>query len=162
MPIIALAMVFLLTAARQVGPIRLKIWQIMLSGAVLILVTGSISPRDAISSINPHVMLFLFGMFVVGEALIQSNYLLSLGQKVFKNARSTDSLILSILFFGGGISAILMNDTLAIIGTPLVLYFSKKHDISDKLLLLALCFSVTIGSVLSPIGNPQNLCTAPH
>ena len=50
-----------------------------------------------------------------------------------------------------------MNDTLAIIGTPLVLYFATRHSISPKLLLLTLAFSITIGSAMSPIGNPQNL-----
>lgn len=50
-----------------------------------------------------------------------------------------------------------MNDTLAIMGTPLVLSFSRKYDISPKLMLFALAFGVTTGSVMSPIGNPQNL-----
>ena len=53
-----------------------------------------------------------------------------------------------------------MNDTLAIIGTPVVLLVARKHEMSPKLLLLALAFSVTIGSVVSPIGNPQNLLIA--
>ena len=39
----------------------------MLAGAVLTLITGQISPYDAILAINPGVMLFLFGMFIVGE-----------------------------------------------------------------------------------------------
>ena len=50
-----------------------------------------------------------------------------------------------------------MNDTLAVIGTPLVLLLAKQHRMSPKVLLLALAFAVTIGSVVSPIGNPQNL-----
>ncbi|KAF5031239.1 putative transporter [anaerobic digester metagenome] len=53
-----------------------------------------------------------------------------------------------------------MNDTLAVVGTPLMLYFARRHGISSKLLLLALAFAVTTGSVLSPIGNPQNLLIA--
>jgi len=53
-----------------------------------------------------------------------------------------------------------MNDTLAIIGTPIVLHLAKKHKMSSKLLLLALAYAVTIGSVTSPIGNPQNLLIA--
>ena len=40
------------------------------------------------------------------------------------------------------------------------LHLSKKHNTSPKLLLLALAFAVTIGSVMSPIGNPQNLLIA--
>jgi len=53
-----------------------------------------------------------------------------------------------------------MNDTLAIIGTPIMLQMANKTGIRPKLLLLTLAFSITIGSVMSPIGNPQNLLVA--
>ena len=41
-----------------------------------------------------------------------------------------------------------------------MLYLARRHGISPKLLLLALAFAVTTGSVASPIGNPQNLLIA--
>ena len=53
-----------------------------------------------------------------------------------------------------------MNDTLAIIGTPLVLGLACRSRIPAKLMLLALAFAITTGSVTSPIGNPQNLLVA--
>jgi Na+/H+ antiporter NhaD/arsenite permease-like protein len=40
------------------------------------------------------------------------------------------------------------------------LILARKHKIQSKILLLALAFSVTIGSVMSAIGNPQNLLIA--
>jgi Na+/H+ antiporter NhaD/arsenite permease-like protein len=60
----------------------------------------------------------------------------------------------------GLFSAVLMNDTLAIIGTPLVLSLATKFRLSPKLMLLSLAIAVTTGSVMSPIGNPQNLLIA--
>lgn len=53
-----------------------------------------------------------------------------------------------------------MNDTLAIIGTPLVLGLATKFRISPKLMLLSLAIAITTGSVMSPVGNPQNLLIA--
>jgi Na+/H+ antiporter NhaD/arsenite permease-like protein len=41
-----------------------------------------------------------------------------------------------------------------------MLLLSKRNHISTKLLLLCLAFAITIGSVMSPIGNPQNLLVA--
>ena len=87
-----LLLVFLLIAVRQVGRIRQKIWQIMLLGAIAVLVTGQISPLGALEAVNPDVMLFLFGMFVVGEALEESGYLSHLSHRLFGRARSLDSL----------------------------------------------------------------------
>jgi len=158
--VIILAIVFILIAVRQIGRFKLKIWQIMLFGAVAVLVTGSISFIDAVKSINLDVMFFLFGMFVVGQALEESGYLAHISYKIFKKAKTADHLILLILFVMGFAAAFLMNDTIAIIGTPIVLLLSRKHSISPKLLLLALAFAVTIGTVMSPIGNPQNLLIA--
>ncbi len=155
-----LAAVFILIAVRQVGSVRLEIWQIMLGGAALALLSGQISPASALASINPDVMLFLFGMFAVGTALEESGYLSHLSFRLFRAARNHDSLVLMVLIGAGVASAFLMNDTLAIIGTPVALHLSSRHGLNPKVLLLALCFAVTTGSVMSPIGNPQNLLIA--
>lgn len=161
-PVIILFVVFFLIAIRQIGNVKLQIWQIMLGGAVLVLFSGSISFYKAIEAINTDVILFLFGMFVVGQALEESGYLSHLTYKFFKKAKNLNLLLLMILFGMGIASAILMNDTLAIIGTPVVLTLAKNHKTSPKALLLALAFAITIGSVMSPIGNPQNLLIALH
>jgi len=158
--IIVLLVVFVLIVVRQIGRFRLQIWQAMLFGALTVLLTGQISPAKALQAINLDVILFLFGMFVVGQALEESGYLSHLSSRLFGRAKTVDSLLLLILFGAGLLSAFLMNDTLAIIGTPVMLQIARKTGIRPKLLLLSLAFSVTIGSVMSPIGNPQNLLVA--
>jgi Na+/H+ antiporter NhaD/arsenite permease-like protein len=158
--IVVLIIVFLLIAVRKIGNVSLGIWQVMLLGAVAVLLTGEITPEEALASIDVDVMLFLFGMFVVGEALAESGYLYHLASRLFSRAESVRHLVFLILVGAGALSALLMNDTLAVVGTPLMLYFARRHGISPKLLLLALAFAVTTGSVASPIGNPQNLLIA--
>jgi len=158
--LLTLFSVFILIAIRNIGTIRLQIWQIMLFGALAVLLTGQISPLDALRSINIDVILFLFGMFAVGQALEESGYLAHLSHTLFGHARSADQLVLSMLFGFGLLSTLLMNDTMAIIGTPVVLLLAKKHHLTPQPLLLALAFAITIGSVMSPIGNPQNLLVA--
>ncbi len=158
--VVALAMVLILIAVRQVGKNSLAIWQIMLLGALVVLFTGQISPVEALFAINPDVMIFLGAMFVIGESMQKSGYLLFLFNRLFCKARNLDQLLLLILFAMGSLSALLMNDTLAIIGTPLMLYLARTLKIDPKLLLLTLAFAVTIGSAMSPIGNPQNLLIA--
>jgi len=155
-----LAAVFLLIAVRQVGRFTIRIWQVMLGGALAVLLTGQISLSDALRAINIDVMVFLFGMFVVGEAMVDSGYLSCVANRLFSRAKNPDQVVLFILFGTGILSAVLMNDTVAIIGTPLVLGLATKWKISPKLLLLSLAMAITTGSVMSPIGNPQNLLVA--
>jgi Na+/H+ antiporter NhaD/arsenite permease-like protein len=159
-PVIILSLVFILIAVRQIGNIRLQIWQIMLLGALGVLFSGQIAPLDALKAIDPDVMLFLFGMFVIGQALEESGYLSYLSSRLFHRAKSLSSLILLLMLVMGTLSAFLMNDTLAIIGTPVVLSIAKKGNIKAQIVLLSLAFAITIGSVMSPIGNPQNLLIA--
>jgi Na+/H+ antiporter NhaD/arsenite permease-like protein len=160
LPVIVLSLVFLLTITRQIGNIRLDLWQIMGLGALAVLLTGQISVPEAIEAINMDVLLFLFGVFAIGQALESSGYLSVVSYNFFKNAKNMDAIILYVLFGMGFASAFLMNDTLAIIGTPVVLLLARQHQIDPKVLLLALAFAVTTGSVTSPIGNPQNLLIA--
>jgi len=159
-PIIILSIVFLLIAVRQVGRVRLEIWQVMCAGAAAVLLAGDIKPGHALEAVDPDVMIFLFGMFAAGQTLELSGWLAHAKFEIFKRARTEEALLLVLVFFMGLASALLMNDTLAIIGTPVALLLARKHAISPKPLLLALAFSITVGSVMSPIGNPQNLLVA--
>lgn len=160
LPITVLAAVLFLIAVRQIGSLRLQIWHIMFGGSCVVLLTGDIAPADALKAIDLNVILFLFGMFVVGQALEESGVLAHLSYQYFKRSRNLDQLLAMVIVGAGIASAVLMNDTLAIIGTPVVLLLARKHGLSAKPLLLALAFGVTIGSVPSPIGNPQNLLIA--
>ncbi len=161
-PLVVLGVIFLLIMIRQIGSVRLQIWQIMLGGACVVVFAGSIAPGDAARAIDLDVMVFLSGMFVVGQALEESGYLAHISYRAFRRAPTRDRLVLMIVMGAGLASAVLMNDTLAIIGTPVVLLLARKHAMRPAMLLLALAFAVTTGSVLSPIGNPQNLLVAVH
>ena len=158
--LLVLLAVFILIAIRQVGRFRFRIWQVMALGALVVLVTGQITISDAVRSINPDVMIFLLTMFIVGESLIRSGYLVSLSSRFMKKCRSADQFLMLFIVLVGLFSAILMNDTMAIICTPLALFWSGRLGINPRVLLLSLCFAITTGSVVSPIGNPQNLLVA--
>jgi Na+/H+ antiporter NhaD/arsenite permease-like protein len=108
-PIVVLGIVFLLIALRDIGKVKLQIWQVMLGGAVVVLVTGQISPIDAFHAINFDVIFFLFGMFIVGQATEDSGYLTHLCHKFFGKVKSVDRLVLAILLTMGLGSAALMN-----------------------------------------------------
>ncbi len=158
--IIVLFIVFILIAVRRIGNVRLELYQIMLLGGILVLITGSISPKNALLSIDIDVILFLLGMFIIGSAMEESGLIELLAARAVNRVKTSDSLVLIILLLSGISSALLLNDTIAVIGVPLILSISKTNKISLKLLTMTLAIGVTTGSVLSPIGNPQNLLIA--
>uniref|UniRef100_A0A7V3J8Y3 Anion transporter n=1 Tax=candidate division CPR3 bacterium TaxID=2268181 RepID=A0A7V3J8Y3_UNCC3 len=153
-------LVFLLVAIRHFIPFKVKYWHIMAFGAVILILSSSVSLSEAYRSIDFDVILSLFGMFSLGFALEESGYLGHIIYKYFKRTRVVKELVLLSVFVFGFASALLMNDTIAIVGVPVILLLAKNYGLDKKFLVLLLAFSVTTGSVLSPLGNPQNLLIA--
>ena len=128
----------------------------MLAGAAGVLITGQITPAEALKSIDFGVMVFLLSMFIIGAGFEASGLLEACIQWISCYAKNGDMLLALIIVCMGLLSAVFMNDTIAIIGTPVVLVLASRFEISKPEALLVLCFAITTGSVFSPIGNPQN------
>ena len=115
---IILGLVFILITIRQVGRFSFKIWQ----GHAGRGNPGASYRRDitgdAVHAINPGVMLFLLGMFIVGEGVKSSGLLEDCIDWIYSHATSGDMLLLLVTWTMGLLSAVLMNDTIAIIGAP--------------------------------------------
>jgi hypothetical protein len=54
-PLLTIEAIFFLIAVRQIGNIKLQIWQIMLGGTVIVFAAGSISPAAALRSIQCYL-----------------------------------------------------------------------------------------------------------
>lgn len=158
--IIILLAVLLGIALRKLSPLHIPIWVMMTLGALAALATDQISIPNAFHAINYDIIGYLFGVFVIGQALEESGYLSQLSYHLFQYAKKPKQLLLLIIFMGGLASAFLMNDTIAIMATPIMLHIARQNKMEHKPLLLALAYAITIGSVMSPIGNPQNLLIA--
>jgi Na+/H+ antiporter NhaD/arsenite permease-like protein len=134
----------------------------MLIGAALMVGLQVIGIQDALKSINLDVIAFLFGMFSIVSGLDKSGVLKFIALKLISKAKGSTDSILFIFIVGMGIlSAFLVNDTIALLGVPLIVQISR-HSLfkSPRVLFLALAYGVSVGSVMTPIGNPQNLLIA--
>ena len=154
--------IFAITYVLIIGRIRFKvpIWAAMLIGATLMLAFQIIGLDNAIKSIQLDVIMFLFGMFSIVSALERSGMLRLLAIKMLSKSTTPNSLLMMFVVGMGLLSAFLVNDAIALVGIPLVIYISKHLEIRPNVLLIALAFGVTVGSVMTPIGNPQNLIIA--
>jgi Na+/H+ antiporter NhaD/arsenite permease-like protein len=154
-----LAAVFGAIIVRQVTGRGPPVWAIFLAGAFVTVASGVLSPAGAESSIaaSAPVILFLFALFLFAGALDRAGALDHLGRWIVGRAREASDLPV-VLFVGFGIaSAFLVNDALVLIGVPLLIGVAARVRADPKPLLLVLAFSVTVGSALTPFGNPQNL-----
>lgn len=136
------------------------IWAAMLIGSALMIGLQIIGIEEAIMSVNLDVIAFLFGMFSIVSALEKAGVLQRVAIRMLIVARTPDRLLLAFVVGMGLLAAFLVNDTIALLGIPLVIYVARHAGIRPVVLLIALAFGITVGSVMTPIGNPQNLLIA--
>lgn len=132
----------------------------MLVAAILVLLTGDISLQQAAAAISFDVIFYLMGVFTIGRALEESHALETWLLWGLGKAANIKVLLVMIIAANSVVSIFLMNDTAAIIGTPVLIFLAKKIRCPLIPLLLTLAFTITLSSVTSPVGNPQNLLIA--
>jgi Na+/H+ antiporter NhaD/arsenite permease-like protein len=157
--LIVSCLIFFLIAMRQWLPAGVRIWHIMVAGAVVLLLLGEISLRAAFKAVEWNVIAYLFGVFAIAAALYDSGISHAVGHRIA--ALRSPNLALFILIIATAVcAAVLTNDAAAVIGTPIVLMLANALRLSPIPLLIALCATVTVGSMVSPVGNPQNILIA--
>jgi Na+/H+ antiporter NhaD/arsenite permease-like protein len=158
--IVIFGTVYLLIALRNLRWLKIPIWTIMLAGAVAMLFSGVISLQTAYGAINLNVIFFLLGMFSVVAAMDLSGLLEYLTARLIRLSKTPQRALGLVLFGMGLLSAFLVNDTLALAATPIMLGLSKQMRTRPSVFLITLAFGITIGSAMTPVGNPQNLLVA--
>lgn len=139
---------------------RTPIWAIM-SAAATISVLTDLEPFDNIGNvIDIDVILFLIGMFTLVGLAEESGLLNMIAYMLISRARSVRGVFISVSIVLGLLAAFAVNDTIALMGPPIVYTIARAISIDPTPLFLILAFSITIGSVMTPIGNPQNLLIA--
>ncbi len=152
--------VYAMIALRNLRWFRIPVWTVMLAGAVAMIFTNSVPLDSAYSSVNLNVILFLVGMFTVVAAMDLSGLLEYAALRIVSLAKTPQRAFALIIAGMGAMSAFLMNDTLALMATPIMISLSRKMGLKPSVLLVTLAMGITVGSVMTPVGNPQNLLVA--
>ena len=154
-----LATLLVFLASRVKHP-KLPVWAFMSLLAFVSVALGLV-PVDAIgSAIDYDVILFLIGMFSLVSMAESSGLLDYLAYRMSSLRISGLAYLLILSLFFGLLSALVVNDTMAMMGVPLALSISESAGVDPEAIVLLLAFSLTIGSVFTPIGNPQNVLIA--
>lgn len=142
------------------GITKIPPWASMFFGGVLMIVFGIITPQEALQAINMDVILFLITLFVFASALEISGFLKYLAAWMINKFKSPRKILFSTLFMSGILANLVTNDGVSASWTPVIVEMKRATNLDEKPFLYALAFGVTIGSVMMPTGNPQNLLIA--
>jgi len=126
-------------------------------GASLMVWLGVLSLEDAYAAIDFDTIALLLGMMIVVANLRLSGFFLLVNEWVVTRARYPIVLLVAIVFVSGSFSAFLVNDTICLVMTPLVLDVVIRLKRNPIPYLLAVAMASNVGSTATITGNPQNM-----
>jgi Na+/H+ antiporter NhaD/arsenite permease-like protein len=151
------ALTYLAVAAGRFPGLSLDRPAAALLGAVLMVAAGVLSPAEAGGAINGDTVGLLLGMMVITEYLREAGFFRWASWRVIRSVSTPRALLWALVFAAGGLSAFLVNDTVCLMMTPLVIRIVDDADLPSLPYLFAVAFGSNAGSVATLTGNPQNM-----
>jgi Na+/H+ antiporter NhaD/arsenite permease-like protein len=151
------AITYVLISGRQLKILPLNRPAAALLGAVLMIATGVMTPERAYRAINYDILVLLLGMMLISAYLYLAHFFEWAAEQVLNFSRTPVRLLLYVTLTSGILSALLVNDTICLMLTPLVVAVIRRGKLPLLPFLIALATSANIGSVATLVGNPQNM-----
>jgi len=155
--LVVFSLTYLVIASRQLHWIGLDRPAGAIVGAVAMVVVGGLPMDLALEAVDLHIIVLLFGVLVIAAYLQEARFFRLTAYLVLTRARSARSLLFGLTFVVGALSALLLNDTVCVLLTPLVVAVIVEARLPALPYLLALASAANVGGVVSFSGNPQNM-----
>ena len=115
------------------------------------------APQAWPAAIDWRTIITLSGLMMLTKGVELSGYFDVLGRKMVRRFATERRLSLFMVFSAAVLSTFLTNDVALFIVVPLTLTLRKLCEIPVNRLIIFEALAVNAGSLLTPIGNPQNI-----
>ena len=136
--LVVFTLTYLVIASRQLHWVGLDRPAGAVVGAVAMVIVGGLPLDAALKAIDLHIITLLFGVLVIAAYLSEARFFRLTAYHVLVRARSARSLLFGLTFVVGALSALLLNDTVCVLLTPLVLAVVVEARLPPLPYLLAL------------------------
>jgi Na+/H+ antiporter NhaD/arsenite permease-like protein len=126
-------------------------------GALLVVVFGAVSLKDAFLAINWNVMGIFVGTLVVADIFMESRVPAYLAELIVDKAKNTCWAILALCALTGFISAFVENVATVLIVAPIALSLAKKLQINPTKMMIAIAISSNLQGTATLIGDPPSM-----
>ncbi len=152
-------LVFITAYVLMVKFYRHKVWVIW-GSAILLILVGALSLREAIGSINWNVIGIYVGMLFIAESLIVSEVADSIAVWLANRIRSALWTMLALCLFTGILSMFLENVAVVLIMAPIAFALANKLEISPVTMIIGIAMSSNLQGVALLIGDPPSILLA--
>ncbi|HWO20818.1 MAG TPA: SLC13 family permease [Kofleriaceae bacterium] len=155
--LVVFTLTYLVIASRQLHWVGLDRPAGAVVGAVAMVIIGGLPMDRALRAVDLEVVILLFAILLIAAYLAEARFFRLTTYFVLTRARSARSLLFGLVFVVGALSALLLNDTVCVLLTPLVIAVVVEARLPALPYLLALASAANVGGVVSFSGNPQNM-----
>jgi Na+/H+ antiporter NhaD/arsenite permease-like protein len=131
-----------------------------LIGAVLMVAAGVLTPEQAYRAVDWSTIVLLLGMFLLAGCLRLAGFFDWAAETTLRLVHTPTALLAALVMVSGILSALLVNDTVCVMLCPLVVAVIERSDLPVRPYLFALAAGTNVGSVMTVVGNPQNIIIA--
>ncbi len=130
---------------------------LFLGATTLLAVLGIITPKQALVGFSNPGMLTVALLFVVVAGLRETGVLDYVGHHILGGARSEGSVLARLAGVVLPMSAFLNNTPIVAMFVPVVMDWSRRHQVSPSKLLIPLSYLAILGGTCTLIGTSTNL-----
>lgn len=138
---------------------RMRPGLILLSGAVVFLCAGILTPREMLEGFSNKGMITVALLFLVSEGVRRSGMLEEMLRRLLPQQRgiSVRRVQLRLLPIVSFVSAFLNNTPVVVIFAPMIKRWAEKHGVMATKLLIPLSYATILGGMCTLIGTSTNL-----
>ncbi len=137
---------------------RLRVDLIALLVLVSLVLTGLLTPVEALSGFSNPAVVTVWAVFILSGGLSRTGVAGVVGHQVLRLAgRGEVRLLLVIMLTAGVMSAFMNNVGVAALLLPVVMDISRRLKLPPSKLLMPLAFGALLGGLTTLIGTPPNI-----
>jgi len=155
--VLVFALTYALISGRQMRILPLNRPAAVLLGTVLLVTLGVMTPEQAYRAVDYDTLVLLLGMMIIAAYLHLAGFFGWAADSILEHAATPQRLLFLLILTTALLSAVLVNDTVCLLLTPLVVAVIVRGRLPLLPYLMALATSANIGSVATLVGNPQNM-----
>lgn len=156
-PVIIFILTYVLIASRRLRALPIGRPAGALLGATLMVAFGALTPAESFAAIDHNTILLLFAMMLLTGYLEISGVFTRLSALIIAMGKTPRGMLTLVCVASGFLSAFLVNDTICLVLTPIVVSICLKKKLPFGPYLIGIATSANIGSAATLVGNPQNM-----
>ena len=157
-PQIVMVLVIVMLAVALFVTERLRVDLVALLVLVSLVVTGLLTPAEALSGFSNPAVVTVWAVFILSGGLSRTGVASKIGHQILRLAGHGEVRLLVVIMLTAGLMSAFMNNVgVAALLLPVVMDITRRLKLAPSKMLMPLAFGALLGGLTTLIGTPPNI-----